>query len=145
MNCNCPRCGRGTTIDDDLGDFPVRCLRCGSLLRRRRRHRKSRSDDSHLALDSAATTSRMADVIPSAPGLQRGMLARLLIHGPSSQTADVAKNIGVPSRVPSAKSGGFLQRVAIKGRRHALDALTWAGLLTVVLVAALWLWKTRLG
>ena len=35
MKFTCPRCGRNSDIEEDIGDFPVRCHRCATLLRRK--------------------------------------------------------------------------------------------------------------
>jgi len=129
----CPRCGRGTTLDSELGDFPTRCERCGALVRRR-------SESSGEAVAAPASTR-----------IQRGMLAGLLISRSDSPTI-IHANPTASLRGTMSASHGVLRpeskrevlrakarqkaiaRAELRGNQQALKALTWAGVVLIGLL-----------
>ncbi len=136
MKIPCPRCGRGTVIDEDVGDFPTRCIRCGALVRLRRE--KSDPEDSPVELAASARISR-------------GMLAGLLIRCAEKPPGIIHAHGGaaVPSRAanravlrPESRREILrararqqaLRKAQLKGSQQALGALTWAGLALVILL-----------
>jgi hypothetical protein len=142
MKCTCPRCGRGTSIDDDIGDFPVRCHHCSSLVRRRHRShpgqaRRAKGTAKVVADRSAGFEPDNTLAMPS-PALERGMLARLLIDGPPRAEESARRSV-VARHIRPSLPRGFLQRAVSESRRGALAALSWAGLLTAVMVGTIWL------
>ena len=67
MKLSCPRCGRSTNVDEEIGDFPTRCTCCGALLRRKHGDQ------------AVVTTAPAANVPPATSPHARGPLAGLLI------------------------------------------------------------------
>jgi hypothetical protein len=151
MVFTCPRCGRKTEIEEDIGDFPVRCHRCAALLRRK-----------NAAADPPATSrwQMLPDHPESLSGrkvLHRGMLADMLGARASSEEAEptVIHAHAVPAgEGPSDREGRpvltretrrvvqrvkarqrRVRRAELEGSRVALGALGWFGLVVVVLLS----------
>ncbi len=76
MKASCPRCNRGTEIETELGDFPVRCQKCGALLRR-----SSKRDGT----ENEFTAENAVGFDGGVRRIQRGALAGLLIARSSSE------------------------------------------------------------
>jgi hypothetical protein len=159
MKFTCPRCGRQSEIEEDVGDFPVRCHRCATLLRRKHATRlnghrdstPSSSDPLLAALTTPGTTSR-------AGTLRRGMLADMLA-APISSDEDEPRVIHAHSLPASDEEPGTgkthplltretrrevrhalarqqrLRRAMLEGSRRALGALSWVGLGLVLLLS----------
>ena len=144
MKVLCPRCGRTSVLDEDVGDFPLRCRRCGALVRRR--------GESVTPADTGAPALRR-----TAP-IQRGTLAGLLIaRSPSQEEERPVIHARAGTAVRSGPGEGrrgvirtetrrAVQRVRARGQspRHAqlkggqrvLGALSWAALAVALLLAA---------
>ena len=141
MKVLCPRCGRTSVADEDVGDFPTRCRRCGALLRRRG--------------ESAFESGCGAPVIRRSSHIQRGTLAGLLIRRSASEEDDcrvihARAGTAVRSRSAPGRTGDLpresrhdhvrvprqaLRKAEFKGGQRALGTLSWAGLALVALVA----------
>jgi hypothetical protein len=158
MKFTCPRCGRNSDIEEDIGDFPVRCHRCATLLRRK--HARSLagwrgSDPGEDALFAAVTTARHTR---ASGGLKRGMLADMLgarstsdedeptvIRAHSSAAEDDAAENENRSAVLTRETRRVvrhvkarqqrLQRAMLVGNQRALGALSWVGLCLVLLLS----------
>jgi hypothetical protein len=158
MKFTCPRCGRNSEIEEDIGDFPVRCHRCATLLRRK--HARSlagwRGSDSgeealFAAIDTAKHTRRRG-------GLRRGMLADMLGARASSDEEEptVIHAHGLAAKEDTTEAENRravlthetrravrhvkarqqrLQRAMLEGSRRALGALSWVGLCLVLLLS----------
>jgi len=136
MQTPCPRCGCGTAIEDELGDFPMRCQRCGALLRRRAHGEGLEVEEQAGRAVSAATTIR------------RGGLAGMLQRTPQEEAAAVATHVATSeahragvlrpeSRREIARAHArqqALERARLRGSHQALGALTWAGLILAILL-----------
>ncbi|HVT79621.1 MAG TPA: hypothetical protein VHM90_03100 [Phycisphaerae bacterium] len=145
MKASCPRCGRGTEIDKEAGDFPVRCTKCGALLRRS--SKRAESDEA----EAPAAVRR----------IEHGTLAGLLIarssHQESAPTIIRASRFGQAAVAalaadPSPSQHSILRPESRReiaraaARQHALrkaelratlqsfGALGWAGLALIALL-----------
>jgi len=127
-------------MDDDVGDFPTRCRRCGALLRRR--------GASSFQVDRAPPANLRTARIPC------GKLAGLLI---SRSTSEVPAPPIIHAHTGSLVRGGpvegahaiprpvsrreihrarrqALRRAELTGSQQALGTLRWAGLALVALL-----------
>ena len=142
MKVLCPKCGQTSRLEEDIGDFPIRCHRCGTLLRLRSK--------SSLPIDQEITD------LPQSTLIQRGGLAGLLISRSTSEEAApplIHARAGAVVRSepaegrhgvlrPEARRGihcvrarrQTLRKAELKGSQHALGALSWAGLALVSLL-----------
>jgi hypothetical protein len=129
-------------IEKAAGDFPVPCHYCGALIRRRPKNRSHGASRRTFRPKHPADAPLVLPYNPS-PGLSRGMLARLLIHG-TPQPA-TASNTSPSSPAESFVSPGFLQHAVSESRRRAQSALSWVGLLAALVALGLWIFKIRIG
>ena len=126
MKASCPRCGRTTAIDQEVGDFPTRCTNCGALLRR-------------------VTNAEIPDVndpVPQTRRIQQGALAGLLI----SQTPEPAMSstsqsnpaiLRPESRAEIARAAArqnALRKAQLRASMQSYSALNWAGLILIGLL-----------
>lgn len=151
MNVTCPTCKRGTDIDSELGDFPVRCQRCGGMLR----------CSCEGGPEGTARGMPLRPVgRPAAAGarrIQRGALAGLLISRPEEIDPPVIHANGgavamAAVDMPAARQRILrpesrkeiaraharqqaLRRAELRGSYQALGALGWAGLAFVTVIA----------
>ena len=134
MNIPCPRCGRGTAIEQDIGDFPNRCERCGALLRRPITSEVEEGAGSRVA----------------AGGIRQGALAGWLTRT-SRPAPAVVMAAGDAANCERQRTGVLrpesrrelaralarqqaLEQARLRGRHQALGALTWAGMILAVLL-----------
>jgi hypothetical protein len=138
MKTPCPRCRRGTAIEDDIGDFPIRCERCGALLRR------------HAASPSGTEEVRTSGVIASRT-IRRGSLAGLLSRSSAAGSAAIADTDTAVAVSPSPGPGVLrpesrreiaraharqqaLEQAQLRGSHQAFGVITWAGVILAVLM-----------
>lgn len=137
MKASCPRCGRGTEIDQEAGDFPMRCQRCGALVRRSAKREEE--------ADEPAAESRR---------IERGTLAGMLISRSSNTltpaviragtavSSDEARSILMPeSRRAIARAAArqkALRQAQLRATLQSFKALSWAGfgLIALLLIGA---------
>ena len=162
MVFTCPRCGRNSEIEEDIGDFPVRCHRCAALLRRKHASSPAGVDSQSR---SASRWQPLTDFV-KAPrraihrnGLHRGMLADMLgtRARPEEAAPAVIRAHSTPAteELPDQNEGRpvlthetrrvvqrvkarqrRVRRAVLEGSRVALGALGWFGLVVVVLLSA---------
>lgn len=131
MKAACPRCQRGTLVDEQTGDFPTRCEHCGTLVRRR-------------------TQNPAPEPEPASTCIQRGTLAGLLISR-SDPTPAIIHAHGTMIQAPA--SHGVLRpesrreilrakarqkalaRANLKSNDQALTTLTWTGMALVLILS----------
>ena len=127
MKSPCPRCGRGTAIEEDVGDFPMRCERCGALLRRR----PNGEEMEGVCTQGAVVATRA----------KRGTLAGMLIRQQDAAVAVCEKgHAGVlrpESRQVVAQAHArqqALEKAQQRGSQQAIGALTWMGIVLALLL-----------
>jgi hypothetical protein len=160
MKFVCPRCGRNSEIDEDIGDFPIRCHRCAALLRRRPAREGAGGAGDEVASSCRVGPFSMLTTPASARatgGLPRGTLAGMLRIRPPSEEAEPAiihaRHPTVETAAPDAAARPvlsretrrlarrlrtreqLLHRAALRGNQRALGALSWLGLALVVVLA----------
>jgi hypothetical protein len=151
MKFTCPRCGRSSEIEEDIGDFPVRCHRCASLLRRKS---AAGAVDIQSPLQPLLTTRFRSG---KANSLRRGMLADMLGARPAFDEQEPVI-IHTHAATPSADAESppdhpvltretrrvarhvrarqqRLHRAMLKASQNALGALGWVGLVAVALLS----------
>jgi DNA-directed RNA polymerase subunit RPC12/RpoP len=143
MKALCPRCGRTSVIDEDVGDFPLRCRRCGALVRRR--------GEAVIPADPGAPA------LPRTARIRRGTLAKLLTaRSPSPKEERPVIHARSGAAVRSGPGEGrqgvlrpesrrevhrvrarhrLLRQAELKGSQRVLGALSWAGLAVALLLA----------
>ena len=138
MKTPCPRCGRSTVIEEEVGDFPTRCGRCGAFLRRR----------SKTAAGDAPARSAGAARRGARPDALAGLLTRtarprqdLMMAAGGAAAGTCAKpRTGIlrpESRREIARAHArqqAIERANLRGNHQALGALTWAGMILAVLL-----------
>jgi hypothetical protein len=158
MKVTCPTCGRGTTVEADVGDFPTRCQRCGGLLRK--------PPSPETPAESSGTVRGLSLRRTEPPGrVERGALAGLLsarisvtqaapavesssqiTFEPSAATAEAsATAVAEPPVTLQPESRREIARVAarqkalrkaqLRGKIQALGALGWMGLVVIGILA----------
>jgi endogenous inhibitor of DNA gyrase (YacG/DUF329 family) len=153
MKFTCPRCGRNSETDDDIGDFPVRCHRCAALLRR-----KGAAPSNAAPADSGDFSPLTATPKAGKPRFKRGMLADMLGARPAfdEQEPEVihARPLAAEPVLPDSLEGHAVltsetrriarhvrarqqrvRRAVLEGSQRALGALGWVGLVVVVLLS----------
>jgi hypothetical protein len=130
MKASCPRCGRGTEIDSEAGDFPMRCQRCGALVRRGGKREEEGTDELPVRR------------------IERGTLAGLLISRTADELAPAVIRAGSmaggagsllrpESRKAIARAAArqkALRQAELRASLQSFKALSWAGLGLVALL-----------
>lgn len=147
MKVACPTCGRNTAIEVEVGDFPMRCQRCGGLLRRPAEG--TAADRSAIRAKRPRGLAVRLSVAP--PAARRGQLAMILSTRPSSdespppviRTGPGAHAAVVEDKMPRPALSlaerrarqKALRRALLRGEMQALGALGWVGLAFVASLA----------
>jgi hypothetical protein len=143
MKVLCPKCGRTSHIDDDLGDFPMRCLRCGALLRLRgKSFFQNAPEDAELPRFNCIPRGGLAGLLISRSTTEEQDPPVIHAHAGAlvrSQPAEGRHCVLRPEsrrEIHRVRARHQALRVAeLKVSQQALGALSWAGLILVALLA----------